>query len=374
MQAGTSLLPSAAGVLEVRTLRKLGFVRGKHYTEYVSQVEALKREGRLGDAEKLLLELIDAVEEEARAQGPGWEIAPWYYQQLAIIYRKQKNYVAEINILERYIKLTGLKDGKFVDRLKKAQYLLQRVQDKTTSRGEPCPYCGETILSLPERRKKCPHCGKVVYVKPDQGFFPKSLLTEDEAWAVEKLKPLQRYGVTTEMFQEAWHAQEKMVESSGIKMSKRVFFGDVLWSVYNRVVHKLMQSKDELITYASLSDVYRHMALHFHEEGKDPQRLLMTSHEMALRALLASWGPDCWVEIVAREGACPECQAQHGKKTKAADALEIMPLPAKGCTHTEGKNLHPLCRCYYRAAPEWEAPPRRWWARFVRRRAVPPSN
>jgi len=309
------------GLLEEGPLRKPGFVRGKHYTAYISEVEALKREGRLAEAERLLLELINAVEDEARAQGPGWAIAPWYYRQLAIIYHKLKNYAAEINILERYIKLTGLKEGEFADRLKKACYLLQRVQDETAPQGERCPYCGETIVPLPKRRKKCPHCGKVVYVKPDQRFFPKALLTEDEAWAVEKLRPLQRYGVTAEMFREAWQAQEELVESSGIKMSTRAFLGDVLW-------------------------------IHLHEEGKDPQQLLMASHEMALRALLVSWGPDCWVEIVVKEDACPECRALRGKKMKAADALETMPLPAKGCSHTEGKNPHPLCRCYYRATPE----------------------
>ncbi|MHA1263533.1 MAG: tetratricopeptide repeat protein [Candidatus Freyarchaeota archaeon] len=303
-------------------MRKPGLVRGKHYTEFVSEVESLKRKGRLKDAEKLLLELIDAVEEEARARGPGWAIAPWYYQQLAIIYRKQKNYAAEINILKRYVELTGLTEGGLADRLKKAEYLLQRTQEKTASQGEPCSYCGKFVTPLPQRRKKCPHCGKVVYVKPDQSFFPKALLTEDEAWAVEKLKALQEYGVTTEMFREAWKTEEEMVERSTL--------------------------------YNSLSKLRRLMALHLHEEGKNPNQELMLSHEAELRYLLALYGPDCSLVIVAKEDACPECQRLSGKTLTVKEALETMPLPVKGCTHTEGKNLHPLCRCKYLVSIEEE--------------------
>ncbi|MBC7109277.1 MAG: hypothetical protein H5T41_10960 [Methanomassiliicoccales archaeon] len=78
-----------------------GFLRGKHYTEYVEEVQNLKRTGRLDEAEKLLLKLVEAVEAEARAQG--WGVAPWYYEQLAIIYRKRKDYAAEVAILKRYM-------------------------------------------------------------------------------------------------------------------------------------------------------------------------------------------------------------------------------------------------------------------------------
>ncbi len=51
----------------------------------------------------MLLELIKAVEAEAQANS--WAVAPWYYEQLAIIYRKQRDRVKEIAILERYVKL-----------------------------------------------------------------------------------------------------------------------------------------------------------------------------------------------------------------------------------------------------------------------------
>ncbi len=83
-----------------------GFYNGRHYTEYVEEVKSLKREGRLEEAERLLLALITATKAEARAQK--WEPAPWYEDQLAIVYRKmaaaqrkEKDYKALVKTLER---------------------------------------------------------------------------------------------------------------------------------------------------------------------------------------------------------------------------------------------------------------------------------
>jgi hypothetical protein len=61
-------------------------VRGRHYTEWVEPVKQLKREGRLKEAEALLLECVDAVEAEASVEGS--PVAPWYYEQLGVVYRK----------------------------------------------------------------------------------------------------------------------------------------------------------------------------------------------------------------------------------------------------------------------------------------------
>lgn len=99
-----------------------GFVRGRHYTEYVEDVKALRGTGREIDAERLLLELVDATEAEARAEK--WGVAPWYYQQLAISYRKQGNPQGEVDILERYARQTsapGARPPELITRLEKAK-------------------------------------------------------------------------------------------------------------------------------------------------------------------------------------------------------------------------------------------------------------
>ena len=77
----------------------LGLVDGKHYTAYVDEVRSLKRSGNLDAAECLLLRLVEGTEEEARAKQ--WGVAPWYYEQLAIVYAKKKHLALELAILER---------------------------------------------------------------------------------------------------------------------------------------------------------------------------------------------------------------------------------------------------------------------------------
>lgn len=104
-----------------------GYVRGKHFTAYVDDVKALRRSGQDVDAEMLLKELVAATEEEARAQGRGWGVAPWYYEQLAIIYRARKEYQSEVETLQRFAEQThanGVMPPTLLKRLTAARKLL----------------------------------------------------------------------------------------------------------------------------------------------------------------------------------------------------------------------------------------------------------
>jgi hypothetical protein len=67
----------------------------------VEPVKQLKREGRLAEAEELLLECIDAVEAQARTEGG--PVAPWYYEQLGIVYRKLGDKAASEAIAQRHM-------------------------------------------------------------------------------------------------------------------------------------------------------------------------------------------------------------------------------------------------------------------------------
>jgi len=97
---------------------KPGFYKGKHYTDYVDQVKALKRdERRLAEAEELLIGLIDAVEAEAFAKQVA--MAPWYTEQLAIVYHEQRRYAAELALLERYDR--AARTPMFTDRIVRAK-------------------------------------------------------------------------------------------------------------------------------------------------------------------------------------------------------------------------------------------------------------
>jgi hypothetical protein len=107
-------------------IKEAGAVEGAHYTDYVEQVKQLKSEKRHAEAIALLLVLVDATETESTAAGAGWGVAPWYYEQLAILYRKEKQFADEVAILERYEaqpKAPGAGPGKLAERLTKAREL-----------------------------------------------------------------------------------------------------------------------------------------------------------------------------------------------------------------------------------------------------------
>lgn len=93
----------------------------------VEQVEQLIQEKKFEDAIKLLFRFVDATEKKAKRTGEG--VAPWYYEKLAIIYRKQKLYKDEVAILERYErqpKAPGALSKKLAERLLKARQLRDR--------------------------------------------------------------------------------------------------------------------------------------------------------------------------------------------------------------------------------------------------------
>jgi hypothetical protein len=91
------------------TTETSGFHKGRHYTTYVEDVKALKRAGDYVGAEALLLALVQATENEARVNR--WAVAPWYYDQLAIVYRKTKEPEKELRVLERYASFWRPEDG-----------------------------------------------------------------------------------------------------------------------------------------------------------------------------------------------------------------------------------------------------------------------
>lgn len=67
---------------------KPGYYDGRHFTTYVRDFEILKKNGDFSELENLLIELVKATEEESEINSMG--VAPAYYSELAILYRKQK--------------------------------------------------------------------------------------------------------------------------------------------------------------------------------------------------------------------------------------------------------------------------------------------
>ena len=110
-----------------------GYIDGKHFTTYIEQVKHLKREERHDEAIELLLNLIAATEAESREAGGSSGVAPWYYEQLAIIYRKAKRHSDEVDVLERYeeqTKAPGVGPQRLAERLTKAKEILTKERLK----------------------------------------------------------------------------------------------------------------------------------------------------------------------------------------------------------------------------------------------------
>jgi len=105
-------------------MEKSGYYKGRHYSAFTDDVRKFKREGKLEQAEALLRNLVKATEAEALAENLG--VAPWYYDELAKIYRKRRDCDAEIKILERFAgkkHAPGVNPPKLLARLEKAKQL-----------------------------------------------------------------------------------------------------------------------------------------------------------------------------------------------------------------------------------------------------------
>jgi hypothetical protein len=77
-----------------------GYFQGRHFTSYVQQIKNLMKQSKFDVAEKLLRELVAATEAESKVENSG--VAPWFFEELAKIYIRQKEYEEEVNILKRF--------------------------------------------------------------------------------------------------------------------------------------------------------------------------------------------------------------------------------------------------------------------------------
>ncbi|WP_158059304.1 hypothetical protein [Halorussus halophilus] len=96
-----------------------------HYTDASETVKQLKRERKHEEA----LALLDWCMDQTEAEAGG--VAPWYYEQAAILYRKEERYRDEVAVLERYERqnhANGSKAEKLATRLAKAKKLADSNQ------------------------------------------------------------------------------------------------------------------------------------------------------------------------------------------------------------------------------------------------------
>lgn len=98
---------------------RAGEVDGIHYTNHVKRVKELESVDDKTAAIELLLRLVEAVEAESRLSGPYHQVAPYYYERLAINYRYLGQLSDEEAILRRYIDQHKLKSCQPIESLVK---------------------------------------------------------------------------------------------------------------------------------------------------------------------------------------------------------------------------------------------------------------
>ena len=94
-----------------------------HYTDSIETIKKLRREEKHNEALDLLKWCMNQTEAEDNHTGG---VAPWYYEQAAIIYRKEKQYDKEVKVLERFEKQNharGATPKKLIKRLERAREL-----------------------------------------------------------------------------------------------------------------------------------------------------------------------------------------------------------------------------------------------------------
>lgn len=100
-------------------------VDGLPIWEHVDRIKSLMGDDRTDEARELLLKCVEATEAYSRETGHG--VAPYYYERLAVLYRREKKLAEEVEILERYDgqrKAPGSMPAQLAARLVRASELL----------------------------------------------------------------------------------------------------------------------------------------------------------------------------------------------------------------------------------------------------------
>jgi predicted RNA-binding Zn-ribbon protein involved in translation (DUF1610 family) len=299
-----------------------GNYRGKHYTDCVDKVKDLKREDRLDEALTLLNGLVKAVENEAKAEGRG--VAPWYYEQVAIICRKRGDLPGELAILQRYDQqraAPGASPSKMAARLRKVNELVAAAE--AADAPPACPGCGVVLPQKPAKSVTCPECGVGIVVRKRAGQT--QMFTLEQAAELKALDAAAREREKALLLAGRIGFDETAFDAQAADLTARfgspALLGDVYWALSNRRVIELSKDDDTF----GLSSVYYEQAQFLHGEGRDWTQAAALRVQSTLKSLSR------YPELVFMRCPCPPCQTLPWR-TYTPDELEAsMPVPHLNC-------------------------------------------
>ena len=310
-------------------MKDLGNYKGRHYSEWMKDVEKLIERGKSDKAIELLYELIAVVETEARTEK--WIPAPAYYACLAQLYRERKDYLQEYSVIDRLVEKSIAYGGM---RANTEYYVWRRaarelILDPPVLIEPPaCPACGLILDEMIKRPRKCKGCGvrMVVRWRDDVPY----IRTEEEAKEADTL-------------------EETLVRANSIGIDDKTFFdrgvelkekhgvvptaGDVFWGLANERQAELTKAADR----ATSADVARQMAFHLVSEGRDWVPLVKDAVRHEIAVLRQSNKPSSIVSVAGCE--CSAC-SETSQPMSLADATTSPPIP-----HTECAK--PPCPCFF---------------------------
>lgn len=196
-----------------------------------------------------------------------------------------------------------------------------------------CPNCQTILEKIPKRKSKCQYCNKEIYVRSKQKLFPSILLKYEDAMAVDSFKNLENYGISVGYF----HKKMKELSSKfgGIARSE-----DVIWGIYNELILKTQDIH-------SLKMIYYEMAIILNKEGKDSFSLLQQSAKMELIKFQEEGFVQKVRILTAGEASCESCKKLDKKVFNIKEALKLMPIPERHCSHKLYNEKYGFCRCCY---------------------------
>jgi hypothetical protein len=312
-----------------------GLVRGKHYTEWVVQIDDLLRAQNYAEALPLLNECIAATVAEAKVMK--WSPAPGYTTKAAIAYRKLKRPADEVAVLKAFLAALPVSstNGPVADRLRKAEDLLRAEQEAALPIA--CPECGAVLEKIPVTKGTCPSCGVALVVKKVAGqpklFTPEqaSQFVNDDKSERERRKLLltsSYFGVT----EDGWNAKAAEL---GARFGSQPRNGEVFWGLANDAIIRLSAEEN----WAAVSRTYFDMEKFVVEEGKDWVYLAKAKVESDKRVAAMYAAPN--TEMILLACACPACAPDNLAVRTLSVLLAEWPFPHVDCQK-------PPCSCQVR--------------------------
>ena len=153
-----------------------------------------------------------------------------------------------------------------------------------------------------------------------------------------------------------YHDEEKIFRSlqtigatkKDLEKEKKSFFKKIpLHEAYNLLLHKTANKHKD---YHFRKMAHLQIAIDSSRNNKDYLPHLKEAAKYELLKYKESNVGKVEIMTAGKGNACPECQKQSGKIYDIDEALHIMPIPCKACSHTGLGDKPGYCRCTYVAS------------------------